>query len=372
MKKTLPILMAAVFWMSMAVPAFATDWNLFGQIRLQTFWSDYSEERPGALSDTTRFSGHRGNTMQSSYSRFGGNVKHETIRGGFEVGSAGLTAMNIRLLYGAVKLGEGELLVGQWYGPYGLGSLAVSKDVYNHHSGWGTMGTHFLGYACRVPLVQYKIGGFAIAAVQPDTTFSNDVFADPERQIPQIQASYDGGMDKTKFHVAGAYQTYKENANNAWNGERLDAWGVTANVRLAQMDPVYLNLGGYYGENVGALGQFDGIAGRGGAGNVYPSLAPAIVDGSVEDTDTWAGIVVLGYNGPIGGEIGVGHLVSDNDVWPSKDKMTHFYGQLRIPLTHAGHAMIVPQVGYFDYHDNNLGQDAGDTMYVGASWQIFF
>jgi hypothetical protein len=372
MKKTLPILMAAVFLVGMSMPVGAAEWSLFGQARVQTFWSDYSEERPAPFSDTTRFSGDRNRgTMQSSYSRFGGNVKHETIRGGFEVGSAGLTAINIRLLYGAVQLGGGELLVGQWYAPYGLGSLAVSKDVYNHHSGWGNMGTHFLGYTCRVPLVQYKMSGFTFAAIQPDATFSDtSIFADPERQIPQLQVAYDMAVDKMNFHIAGAYQTYKENAANAWNGERLDSWGVTANARFAQLNPLYVNIGGYYGQNVGPMGQYDGRAGF--ARNFYPNLSPTIVGGSVEDTDTYAGIIVIGYNGPISGEISVGHLVSDNDEWPTKDEMTHFYGQLRIPLTHAGHAMIVPQIGYYDYHDNYLGVDAGDTMYFGASWQIFF
>ncbi len=376
MKKTLPILMAAVFLMSMAVPVLAADWNMYGQIRLQTFWSDYSEERPAKVADTLRFSGDKDQElgyMQSSYSRFGGKVSHETIRGGFEVGSAGIVAINIRLLYGAVKLGGGELLVGQFYGPYGLGSLAVSKDVYNHHSGWGNMGTHFLGYACRVPGVQYWMDGFKFALVQPDTTFSDDFFSNPERQIPQIQASYDGGMDKTKFHIAAAYQTYNEaDKTKTWYDESLDAWGVTGNVRFSQMDPMYLNIGGYFGQNVGPLGQYDGRSAR--AGSYYPELSPEVTAaGDIEDTMTWAAIVVLGFEGEnMGGEISAGHLSSDNDLWAGDDEMTHFYAQLRVPLTHTGHAMMVPQVGYYDYHDYKDGSDAGDTMYAGASWQIFF
>lgn len=377
MKKYLPILIATVFLVGIALPAFAVDWGLYGQVRLQTFWTDYSEERPGALSDTTRFSGSRnaslGGSMQATTSRFGGKVEHETIKGGFEVGSGGLTPMNIRLLWAAVKVGPGELLVGQHYAPYGMGAW-FSKDVYPHHSGYDTMGLQFVGYTCRVPMVQYSVSGFRFAFTQPDHTFSDDFFSDPERQIPQIQASYDYKIDKTKLNIAAAFQTYKENANVAWKGERLDAWGVTGSISLTQLDPIYINLGGQYGQNLGPLGQFDGIAGRTGAGNVYPELSPAIgPNNKIEDTDTWTVLGTIGFQRPsLGGEIGVGHLSSDNDLWPGEDEMSHYYAQLRIPLTQTGHALCILQVGYYDYHDDNAGNDAGDATYGGAAWQVFF
>jgi len=377
MKKSLSILVVAGFLLTMCLPVSAADWGLYGQVRLNTFWTKYSDERPGRLSDTTRFSGARdaavGGSMLMTTSRFGGTVAHETIKGGFEVGSGGLTAMNIRLLWAAVKLGDGELLVGQHYAPYGMGAW-FSKDVYTHHSGYDTMGLQFVGYTCRVPMIQYSVSGFRFAFTQPDHTFSNDFFVDPERQLPQMQASYDYAIDKTKMNLAVAYQTYKENAPVAWNGERLDAWGVAGRIQLTQMDPIYVNLGGQYGQNLGPLGQFDGIAGRGGLGNVYPSLAPAIgPNNRIEDTDTWTVLGTVGFQNPgLGGEIGVGHLVSDNDLWASKDKMSHYYAQLRIPLTHVGHAQCILQVGMFDYFDDLAGNDAGDAIYGGAAWQVFF
>ncbi len=367
MKKVLALMIAAAFVLTMYVPASAEnpDWDLYGHARVNTFWTDYSDERPDNA-DTTQLD----HDLQGN-ARIGATVDHGAIGGGFEYGSG----VNVRKLYGTVDMGQGELKIGQDYAPYGAGAF-ISTQAYGDDANM----LQFVGYTGRKPMVQYSVDNFKIALVEPQKNDLQGDSPDQEVVLPQLQASYDLAIqDNVNINMAGAYQTYElKDDTEGWDGENLDAWGLSTNIRLTAMDPFYVNVGGYYGQNVGNFGQ--SYATNTTALNDNDSIyfnGLAELDGdSIEDTDSYGALLALGTTvNNIGLEAGVGYLESDNDAWEKENELMAYYGQANIPLTANGNAFIVPEVGYYDYgdeYDNDSGDEMGDELYAGLKWQVNF
>lgn len=367
MKKLVSILMAAALLLAMYSPVSAADWDLYGSARVNTWWTDYSEER----GDDTQLN----HDLQGN-ARIGAHVDAGAIGGRFEYGHGGGNT-GLRLLYGTVDMGQGQLLVGQHYAPYGIGSF-ISTQAYNQDEGL----LAFVAYTGRQPMVQYSLHNFKLALVKPNTSAYPDstiigytallrrpVFGpastdyNPEVLLPQLQASYDVKLQGFSLNLAGVYQTYEL---QDLDDESLQAWGVAANARLTRLDPFYINAGGFYGQNVSNFGQY---------GNAYTTGA-AIIDpenNDIEDTDTYGLALILGADlNMIGFQAGAGYRVSENDLWDEDLEMLVYYGQATIPVTASGNAFIVPEVGYFDYKDDLADQPRGDELYAGLKWQINF
>lgn len=349
MKKALTILLAAVFLLACYVPVSAADWGLYGSARVKTWWTDFSEERGDV---TTLDHSLQGNA------RIGANVDAGPIGGRFEYGASGGNA-NIRLLYATFDLGPGEVLVGQTYGPYGMGSF-ISGQKYGDDAGL----LQFIGYTSRKPMVQYSIDNLKVALVQPVDVGStldaqgNVIFASPEVQLPMLQASYDINVEGMAFNLAGAVQSYDLDAGD---GDTLTAWGLALNARMNMLDPAYINFGGFYGQNVSQIGQWS-ITNNSYAGP----------DNDIEDTDTYGLALVLGTQLPsMTLEAGVGYAVSENDLWAEDDEVMAYYAQARIPV--MANATITPEIGFYDYNDDPAtGNDDGDEFYVGLQWRVDF
>ncbi len=355
MKKLVTFFLVAVFLLAMYVPVSAAQWDMYGSARVTTFWTDMDE------ADTMNLN----HNLQSN-ARIGANVKNGAIGGRFEYG----TGVNTRLLYGTVDLGAGQLLVGQAYGPFGIGSF-ISNQVY----GSDTDLLYFLPYTGRVPMVQYSVEGLKIALVKPvtaaypkayelDDTFDAlypELAADlqkqlrtttdgnPEILLPQLQLSYDMKMDAVALNFAGAFQSY-DLANG--DGDTLTAWAVGTNVRLTMMDPMYINFGGFFGQNAGNFGQ-------------WTAARADITDpNNIEDADTYGAALVLGTKlDTLGLEAGVGFR--NDEIGDVDTDLMAYYLQATIPLSQDGKAFIVPEVGMFDYEEE-------DELYAGLKWQINF
>ena len=349
MKRTLTILLAALFLLACYVPVSAADWDLYGSARMATFWTDASEE----LGDDTQLD----HSLQGN-SRIGAHVDAGAIGGRFEYG----TGVNTRLLYGTFDVGPGQLLVGQHYTPYGLGSF-ISTQVYGGDAGM----LQFMGYNGRVPMVQYSYNNFDFALVQPQTPGFFDIApgdetdGNPEVLLPQIAARYSESFNGVSLDIAGVFQTYEL---QELNDETLTAWGLTANATLNMMDPFYVSFGGFFGQNVAHFGQW----------SIVDSTASVdLANNSIEDTDTYGLLLVLGtqFNG-IAVQGGAGYVASENSDWTEDDETIAYYLQAKIPMTDAGNAFIMPEIGYYDYRDDNTGADAGDDFYVGLQWRVDF
>lgn len=331
MKKLATFFLVTVFLLAMYVPVSAAQWDMYGSARVATFWTDLDE------ADTTRLN----HNLQGN-ARIGAFVKNGAVGGRFEYG----TGVNTRLLYGTVDLGAGQLLVGQHYTPFGIGSF-ISGQAYGTDNGL----LEFVPYSGRSPLVQYSVEGFKVALVR--TFVSADVnVTDPEVLLPQLQLSYDMKMDAAALNFVGAFQTYDLLDGD---GDTLTAWGVGTNVRLTMMDPLYLNIGGFYGQNVGNFNQaWSGVLSR----------ADVTDPNNIEDADSYGVALVLGTKlDTIGIEAGFGFR---NDELGDVDADTlAYYLQATIPLSQDGKAFIVPEIGMYDYEDE-------DELYAGLKWQINF
>jgi len=354
MKKALSILLAAVLLPAYYVPVFAADWDLYGSARIATFWTDYDEDHAFGPGDTTQLNHDlQGNAV------IGATVQNGPIGGAFEYGTSAGNA-NIRLLYATFDVGPGQLLVGQDYGPFAMGSY-ISNQVYNEDNNM----SEFIGDTYRRPMVQYTVDNFSFALVTPE---KQDVEAadadDSELLFPQIQARYHAMYNGIGLNIAGVFQTYDlEDNTQAWDGETLNAWAVTANARFTGLDPLYINFGGYYGQNVSNFGQSWGDS------RVMGSAELNAAGDGIEDTDTWGLLLVFGTMvNEIGLEAGFGYLESDNDNWPDNMELMACYAQAKIPMLAGYNAYIIPEVGYYEW-DNGANFD---ELYAGVQWRVDF
>ncbi|MFW6272008.1 MAG: hypothetical protein ACOC1Q_03085, partial [Desulfosalsimonas sp.] len=237
MKKVLVILMAAVFLLACYVPVYAADWDLYGTARIATFWTDYDENHHYSDdADTTQLS----HTLPGN-SLIGATVDQGPISGAFEYGASGGNA-NIRILKATLDIGPGELLIGQDYVPFSVGSY-ISGQVYNVDANMG----EFYADMSRRPMVQYSVENFSFALVEPEAGGIYDEDIDnTEVQIPQIQARYHNTLTEgLGFNISGLYQTFELiDENEDLDGESVDSWALNANLQFSQLDPVYFNISG--------------------------------------------------------------------------------------------------------------------------------
>lgn len=341
MKKLVTLFLTAAFILAMYVPVSAADWNFYGHARVNTFWATDSEEITGTGDDETRLD----HDLQGN-ARIGAIVDAGNIGGRFEYSSA----PGLRLLYGTLDMGFGQLLVGQEYTPWSYTGF-ISTQAYAGDIGmlW------FLPYDGRIPMVRLDIDNLTMALVRTRTPNAPNA----EVLLPQFQVSYTLPMDGMSMRFAGVFQTY--DLDNG-DGDTLNAYGLAANFKLAMMGPIYVNFGGFLGQNVGDFGQIGLI-------NMAHTGAP----NDVEDTMTWGAATAFGANlGNMRLETGFGFASSDNDNFADDDEARTAYVQATVPLTDTGTAFILPEIGYIDYMDDAAGNDAGDTWYAGLKWQINF
>ena len=351
MKKLLTLLLSAAFVLGMYLPAAAAEWDFYGNARVSTFYTDYDD----GLGDTTELT----HELQGN-ARVGSHVTTDYVDANFEVDAAA-DDVRIRHLYGTFALGEGEMLVGQTWTPLAQPALNVGGQVY---AGDNAM-DEFLGTNYRKAQVAYSIEGFTFALVEPvvaGTLGEADEEIDPEVQLPQISAAYQMDMDGQNFGIAGAFQTYDIDRGD---GDSLDSYTISGFYHNYMYDPVYFQVGGFYGQNAGNMGVYGGLV------DEAADLSYAEVDdeGNVnEDADSFgfAGAVGTDLNG-IGVEAGVGFR--NDEVGDREVDTLGTYAQANIPVTQDGSAFIVPEVGYYNYDFDNGDED---LIYGGLKFQANF
>jgi len=342
--KKLFVLFVAVALVGFTVPAVAGDWSFYGSARLATFWTDTDGGDVGIDDEGLQWA-------QQGNARIGARVKGETVSGRFEYGSG----PNLRLLYGTWNFGSGRILLGQTYGPV---NLFHSNQVFN---GDGDLLNYGGTYGGRTPQLNLKVGGFQVALLTPQSASPIGVDGDGDTTTPKIEASYSFSTDAFSVTVVGGYQTYEiENSSDAGNYD-VDAWvvGIGGGVHFG---PAYVNANLMAGQNVGNYGLW--TTGAAGA---------AVVAGSLEDTDTIGGILVVGFKASdmLSFEGGYGLVSHELDVSGSNEDETQAY-YVQAVINIAPGFFIVPEVGFVDFQDNGANVDEGDMTYFGAKWQMNF
>ena len=372
MKKLILVIAALAL---VASPALAVDWNFYGSSRVQTWYTSIDGGRNGF--DDSELQWGTGDGLANN-SRFGARVKAENLSGRVEVqmkatsggDPGGTVTTENRLLYGEWNFGAGKLLVGKAYTPV---AQFVSGQAYNEDLGLLAAGA---AYGQRVSQLALSFGGFQIALIEPKKgqiqgTGGATVGGDPDAIIPKIEAKWGMGFDMFSFNVMGGFQYFEiedVTSPDTGNDEDIDvtSYIVGGDVAL-NFGPAYIKGAISYGNNwADAAWDIAGLS-TGGSFATYDG------DDDIDDCTSYQGVLVGGFKftDQMTFEAGVGYRNDDSDrPGADEDEVMTVYGQAVISL--APGVWLVPEVGYIDFMEDNVGDNEGDQIYVGAKWQIDF
>jgi hypothetical protein len=342
----------------LAAPAMAADWNFYGSARMATFYTVVDKDAPAPNDDTI----NRTEWDAQGNSRIGANVKvNDQIGGGFEMSDS----FGKRKLFGTYTFGGGsQLLLGQTYTP--TSTFFYSNSVYDGDGDLLGIGQFYAG---RNPMVQWKMGGFKIAGVAPNTPDDTDDYA-VDIVIPKIEASYKMKGDAFFIDVAGGFQTFKlDYFDEGTTDPTVTSYTVMIGGGM-NFGAFYVNLGGNYGQNYGDYGAYN------------PSLAGVRAinnsgdfTGTEENDNTSYGVLgVLGWNmsDTWTFEAGAGYQMAELDQGDNTDESVMQY-YLNAVWNIAPGFFIVPEVGYASYdYAGDAVSDQPSLLYFGAKWQINF
>jgi hypothetical protein len=324
----------------LAAPAMAADWNFYGSARMATFRIDVDPDIPGVDSDTDTQWAQQGN------SRIGATVKfNDEIGGAFEMSDS----FGKRKLYGTYNFGAGELLLGQTYAP---SAIFASNSVYDGDGDLLGVGEFYEG---RVPMIQVSFGGFKLAFLSPSTIGPT---TDTDTTLPKIEAAYTFKADM--FSVTG-FAGYNSTTDDlAGNDYDYDSWVAGIGVGL-NFGPVYVNLGGHMGTNLGNYGSYQ----------PYINDSAAVGATDVIDNDGLGYLAVVGFKASdmFTIEAGYGHEEAELDDSNNTEEVEQFYLNTTINITKG--FFIVPEIGMIQYSDD-ISTNEPEVFYWGAKWQINF
>jgi hypothetical protein len=377
MKKLILIIAAVAL---IASPAMALDWAFYGSARVQTSWQDVDSK--DATDNTFTDGGFRGQLGDDQpnftyddddsgvfwdllgTSRVGARVKGDPVQGRFEFNNG----VGTRLLWGQWKINSGlRLRVGQDWRPlnYFYSGQQHNDAGMQGSDGAGGVITH------RDPQLKLIIGegqNLHIAFVDGDSTNTGSGNSDVDIYMPVIEANYHFAADAFFFDVGGAFWTYETENNAPAAGspdDSLNAWTIALGGGF-NFGPAYIKANGFYGLNVGELGQ---ITNRFGTdGNVGVDA-----DGDYADNDSYGllGVIGMRFTDQMAIEGGVGFESHELDLNNAKeDETLAVYAHLN--YTAAPGVSIIPEIGYIDLMDNAAGNEEGDKTYVSVKWQIDF
>jgi hypothetical protein len=343
--KKLFVLFAAVALVAaFTLPAAAADpaaWNFYGSSRMTTFYTNPNDDAGGTDNTVWDLQGN---------ARIGAHVKAGDITGRFEYGSG----PNLRILWGEYDFGGGQLGIGQHYTPI---AVFDSNQVFGSDEdllSWGGM------YMGRTPMAQYRTGGLKIALVKNSGASDLGTGGGVKDVLPRLEASYNLPVGEGRILFMGGINTFNVDPDGVDESVTGGMLGASASFPVG---PITLAGNLWIGRNVGTFGMYHQTADD-------PVINP--IDGSLEDTDSWGGILVANFKSTdmLSFELGVGYTESDNDTFLGKDDAIAYYGNAVVTI--APGFFIVPEIGVQDNMDNALGLKEGKTWYAGAKWQINF
>ncbi|MBW2739801.1 MAG: hypothetical protein JRE64_13345 [Deltaproteobacteria bacterium] len=363
MKKLFVILSAIMLAIVFAVPAGATtDWDFYGSVRMQTFNVNQDENNP---SNKTGFDDRDSRWGLNTVSRIGATVQDGDIGGRFEYGmndnSTNADDVALRRLYGTWNFGPGELLIGKEYTPIHF----VTNQVYDNDYGLRGFG----GFFTFRPMIQVKVDGFKLALISPNndglTDKAKNLGYDYDNTWPKVEASYTLSMDTFCVKAFGGWNAFELVDNNDKEYDVTSyIYGVAGVVNAG---PVTLKAMIWGGQNVGFYGLTTDQE-----VDFAPDYAAAVDD--VRDNNGYGGVVSIGVkiNDVIGVEAGYGYVSGEDDPVGKNHNDEAWAAYLQAPITLAQGVTVVPEIGHYDYEENDTNSDQGYESYFGAKWQINF
>jgi hypothetical protein len=370
MKKFMVFIAAVAMVGLFAFTAVAAEWNFYGHSRMTTVYYDKAKEHvaAGALFDDQDLTWN-----SQTNARLGAKVKaSDTVSGRFEFQTG--QAVGLRLMYGTWNFGPGTLLVGQDYTPT---DTIISASIGNRPdqlAGYapptdGEGNALWIGsmYTSRIPQLKLTFDGFQVALIRPSTTGASGVYTDVDTTLPKIEMSYKFATDAFSVKPYFGYQTVAFSDPATDNDVSIDSYIYGAQFGV-NMGPAYIK------------GNLFGATNPGNYGRLEVALynAATVTGVNVDDADVYGGILLVGFklNDMFKFEAGYAMDKSKTTVLgvESKNDPSHWY--VNTTITMAPGVFIVPEIGRFDYGDNEVAGvpsvDQGDVMYYGAKWQINF
>ena len=377
--KKLTIFIAAIALVCFSVPAMAVDWNFYGNARMQTFYTseDFGDGLNAAGtddSDTDLSWDLQGN------SRFGANIKAESIKAQVEMG-INEASVSARRVYGVWDFGAGKLKIGKDYTPV---SQFISGQVYDGDLGLLGIGT---AYGSRKGQIALSFGAFDIALITNTTgliegmgidTATFTFLGDNDRVVPKLELGWGMSFDTWNFSLMGGAQYYSiEDVTSFFDPGSTDDIDVTSYIIGGDVGwnfgPGYVKGAVSYGQNTGNAGWSIASGVNGRSGTYQGGLA--MWDGDDDTNDTYTAMAAIAggmkVSDMLSFEAGFGYRKDQTDGGFQRDTAPWAaYVQSVIAL--APGVYVIPEVGYYDFDNSANGEEAGSLFYLGAKWQINF
>jgi hypothetical protein len=375
MKKIFVILSAIMLAVVFAIPAGAgvgegaVDWNFYGSVRMQTFNENQDKNNPGNVDVYGNPLGYDDRDSRwglNAVSRIGAKVHKGDIGGGFEYGHKydhdhghDSSSLTLRKIYGTWDFGVGELTLGKTYTPIHF----VTNQVYDNDYGLRGFGAFYV----YEPMIQVEIEGFKLALITPGVGDAGlgAAFSDYDTTLPKVEASYTLAMDTFSIKAFGGWSTFEVvNAADREYDVTCYIYGVSGVVNVG---PVTLKAMIWEGQNVDLYGlSYNQEV------DFEPDYVAAVDD--IRDNNGYGGVVSIGVkiNDVIGVEAGYGYVTGEDDPVGKNHKDDAWAAYLQAPITLAQGVMVVPEIGHYDYEEDDGNADQGYESYFGAKWQISF
>jgi len=372
--KKFTILIAALALVCFSVPVMAADWNFYGSARMQTtyFSDDYDDTSNNAGTDTKDTDMEwdlQGNT------RFGARVKAEKLAGRVEFG-VNESTITSRLLYGEWNFGGGKLLVGKDYTPGASQFISSSIQTGRSEGDGGGDDGNILGigtfYGGRHGQLKLSFGGFQVALIESSVPNPSPAGAtafgsgDYDDQLPKLQAEWGMAFDTWNFSIAGGAQTYQVE----------DVTSTVAGAGTDDVDVTSYMLSGMGAWNIGAFTLKAAVSYAQNGGNAGWTAGSGTWDGDddTDDVDTMQGALVgvFRMSDMLAFEGGFGYRQDKLDANVAQDKLKTSQIYVQALWTMAPGVYLMPEIGYIDWGKTSADLDQGNTLYLGAKWQIDF
>ncbi len=364
MKKIFVILSAIMLAIVFAIPAGAGDsaieWDFYGSVRMQTF-RVYQDKNTSA----TGFDDVDSRWGLNPVSRIGAKVHSGDIGGGFEYGHKydydhghDRSSLTLRKIYGTWDFGVGELTVGKTYTPIHF----VTNQVYDNDYGLRGFG----GFYVYGPMIQVEMEGFKLALITPGIGDADvSAFRDYDTTLPKVEVSYTLAMDTFSIKAFGGWSEFEVvNAADREYDVTCYLYGISG---VVNMGPVTLKAMVWEGQNVDLYGL---------SYNQEADFEPDYDAGTdeIRDNNGYGGVASIGvkFNDVIGVEAGYGYVSGEDDSVGKSHNDEAWAAYLQVPITLAQGVTVVPEIGHYDYEENDANADQGHENYFGAKWQISF
>jgi len=350
-----------------AAPAFAAQWDMYGQVRLGAFYENRDKYYSGINESDTDL-----NFGTFHNSRVGAKVKaDDKLSAVVELGLGSNenkdNAVTTRLIYADYNFGGFKMRIGQDFGPTAtFFDYNQVSNTDNDLVGFGAINNS------RYSQIKFMAAGFELALSRPNLGKSDNVTS-IDMYLPRVEASYTLDIKPLKVKGFGGYQVFKRyfsgttqtNENLSNRDENISAYVIGA-LAKADMGALFATVSGYYGSNTGLMGY------QGTQSGLNITATPGFYNNNLEDSTDYGFAANVGFKASdsLIFEAGYGYAQADRDDYKKADAAQSYYVNATVKL--AKNFFIVPEISVEDKMKSKTDTDEGKKIFYGAKFQANF